>query len=60
MTHCVCKIPCECGRSYVGETGGLLTARFLEYRHSLREGLLEKSKLAQHFYEEGHWVKFRN
>jgi hypothetical protein len=27
-----------------------------EHRHSLKEGLLEKSKLAQHTYEEGHRV----
>jgi hypothetical protein len=33
-----------------------------EHRHNLREGLLEKSKLAQHAYEEGHkvgWDKAR-
>jgi hypothetical protein len=27
-----------------------------EHRHNLIAGLLEKSKLAQHAYEEGHWV----
>jgi hypothetical protein len=27
-----------------------------EHKHNLREGLLEKSKLAQHAYEEGHRV----
>jgi hypothetical protein len=27
-----------------------------EHRYNLREGLLEKSKLAQHAYEEGHRV----
>jgi hypothetical protein len=30
--------------------------RLCEHRHSLKEGLLEKSKLAQHSYEEGHRV----
>jgi hypothetical protein len=32
-------------------------------RHNLKEGLLEKSKLAQHAYDEGHrvfWDKARN
>jgi hypothetical protein len=28
----------------------------LEYRHNLKEGLLENSKLGQHAYEEGHRV----
>jgi hypothetical protein len=30
--------------------------RLHEHRHKLRESLLEKSKLAQHAYEEGHRV----
>jgi hypothetical protein len=54
MTHSICSIPCECGRSYVGETGRPLGMWLREHRHNLREGLPEKSKLAQHAYEEGH------
>jgi hypothetical protein len=53
---CICSIPCECGRSYIGETGRPLVVRPCEHRHNLKEGLLEKSKLAQHAYEEGHRV----
>jgi hypothetical protein len=30
--------------------------RLCEHRHSLKEDLLEESKLAQHSYEEGHMV----
>jgi hypothetical protein len=30
--------------------------RLREYRYSLKEGVLEKSKLAQYAYEEGHRV----
>jgi hypothetical protein len=30
--------------------------RIGEHRYNLKEGLLEKSKLAQHAYEEGHKV----
>jgi predicted GIY-YIG superfamily endonuclease len=62
MAHCVYSIPCECGRSYIGETGRPLAARIREHRHNLKEGLLDKSKLAQHAYEEGHrvgWDKAR-
>jgi hypothetical protein len=57
-TRCVYSIPCECGRSYeyIGETGRPLAVRLREHKHNLREGLLEKSKLAQHPYEEGHRV----
>jgi hypothetical protein len=42
----VYTIPCEGGRSYIDETGRPLAVRL--------QGLLEKSKLAQHAYEEGH------
>jgi hypothetical protein len=37
-----------------------LAVQLREHRHNLKEGLREKSKLAQHAYEEGHrvaWIK---
>jgi hypothetical protein len=54
--QCFYSIPCECGRSYIGETDRPLAVRLREHRYSLQQGLLEKSKLAQHAYEEGHRV----
>jgi hypothetical protein len=56
--HCLCSIPCECGRSYIGETGRPPAVRIREHRHNLKEILLEKSGLAQHAYEEGHRVRW--
>jgi hypothetical protein len=56
MAQCVCSIPCECGRSYIGETGRPLAVQLYEHRHNLKEGLLERSKLAQHAYEDAHGV----
>jgi hypothetical protein len=47
---------CECGRSYIGEPGRPLAVRLREHRHNLKEGLLEKSILAQHAYKENHMV----
>jgi hypothetical protein len=61
MAQCICSIPCECGRSSLGETGRRLAVQFREHRHNLKEDL-EKSKLRQHTYEEGHrvgWDKTR-
>jgi hypothetical protein len=52
--QCIYSIPCGCGRSYIGKPGRPLAMRLLEHRHNLQQGLLEKSKLAQHAYEEGH------
>jgi predicted GIY-YIG superfamily endonuclease len=54
--ECVYSIPCECGRNYIGETDRPLAVRPREHTHNIKDGLLEKSKLAQHAYEEGHGV----
>jgi predicted GIY-YIG superfamily endonuclease len=56
--HCVYNIPCECGRSYVGETGRPLSVRIWEHKFNLKNGLLNKSKLAQHAFEEGHQISW--
>jgi hypothetical protein len=45
MAHCAYNIPCECGKSYVDETGRPLVMRFFEPRHNLKKDLLEKSQL---------------
>jgi hypothetical protein len=50
--QCIYNIPCECGRSYVGETGRPLSVRIRQHKLNLKNGLLEKSKLAQHAFEE--------
>jgi hypothetical protein len=46
------SIPCECGRSYIGETGRPLAVQVRELRHNLKKSLLEKSKLALYDCEE--------
>jgi hypothetical protein len=52
--QCVCSIPCECGRSYIGKAGRLLAVWLREHRYNFKQGLAEK--LAQRAYEEGHRV----
>jgi len=59
MTNCVYSIPCECGRSYIGETGRQWVVRLREYRQNL-EGHLERSKVEQHAYEQGHHTLWKN
>jgi uncharacterized protein (UPF0335 family) len=34
--QCVCSIPCECGRCYIGETSRPLQVRIKEHKHNLR------------------------
>jgi hypothetical protein len=52
--QCIYSIPCEYGRSCIGETGRPLAARLHEHSHDHKQCLLEKSKLAQHAYEGNH------
>jgi hypothetical protein len=54
--QCVYSSPCEGGRSYIAETGKPIAVRLREHRHNLQQDLLEKSKVAQHAYEEGHGI----
>jgi predicted GIY-YIG superfamily endonuclease len=58
--HFVYSIPCECGRKYIGEMGTPLAVRHREHKHNLREGYLEKSKLAKHALEEDHRIDWDN
>jgi hypothetical protein len=51
MKQCVYNIPCDCGSCYIGETGRPLEVCIKEHKYNLTQGLLEKSKLAQHAYE---------
>jgi hypothetical protein len=54
--HCGFSIPCKGGRCHGGKTGRPLGARLSEHKHNLKEGLLEKSKLAKRGYGEGYRV----
>jgi hypothetical protein len=53
--HRIYSIPCECGRSYVGETGRSLSVRIGEHKLN---GLLEKSKLNQYAFKEDHQISW--
>jgi hypothetical protein len=48
MKQCVYKIPCECGRCYIGEISRPLEVCIEEHKCNLTQGFLKKSKLAQH------------
>jgi hypothetical protein len=54
--HFVCIIPFDYSKCYFGETSRLLDVLIKKHRYNLSHCLLEKSKLAQHAYEEGHKI----
>jgi hypothetical protein len=60
--QCVYNIPCDCGRCYISKMHRPLEACIKEDKYNPTQGLLEKSKLAQHVYEEGHkicWIEVK-
>jgi hypothetical protein len=52
----VCTASHVTGRCYIGETSRPLEVRIKEHKYNLTQGLLAKSKSAQHEYEEGHKI----
>jgi hypothetical protein len=53
------EIPCECGKSYIGETGRKLETRLKEHTASLRRGDPEISKLTEHSVTLGTYIQIR-
>jgi hypothetical protein len=52
------RIPCECGKVYVGQTGRTITVRCKEREHHIRLCQPEKSAVAEHCPETGHRIEF--
>ena len=58
----VYRIPCSCGKAYIGEMVRRLEARVKEHRDACQKGVLEKSALAEYAWTNHHptikWEKF--
>jgi hypothetical protein len=54
------RIPCECGKVYVGQTGRTIEIRCKEHKRHIRLGQPDKSAVAEHSIEAGHNVDFNN
>jgi hypothetical protein len=54
----VYRIPCECGKVYIGQTGRSIEARFKEYMRHIRLDQPEESAVAQHSINTGHQIDF--
>jgi hypothetical protein len=44
--RCVYSIPCECGRSHIGETRRPLAVQLRQHSNNLKDGILEKIKIS--------------
>ncbi|XP_011858603.1 PREDICTED: uncharacterized protein LOC105556141 [Vollenhovia emeryi] len=54
----VYKIPCACGKVYIGETGRKISTRIKEHQRCTKYGYFSQSALAEHKIETGHAVQF--
>jgi len=55
------KIPCSCGKVYIGETGRMINIRMKEHQRDVRLKhitQLELSELSEHNIETGHQILF--
>jgi hypothetical protein len=50
ITCTICHVT---GRYYIGETSRPIEVHIKEHKYNLIQGMIEKSKVAQHAYEEG-------
>ena len=52
--NCIYSIKCSCSREYIGETKRPLNVRINEHKQNTRQGLIDKSKIANHCWSENH------
>jgi hypothetical protein len=52
----VSRIPCTCGREYIGETRRLLGVRIMEHKYNIRLGYFDGSKFSARGFEEGYQI----
>ena len=50
----VYKIPCECSKVYIGETGRAMQERIKEHNRDIRLARTQTSAVSEHAYETGH------
>ena len=50
----VYRIPCSCGKQYIGETKRALGVRLKEHQAATRRGEVEKSAISEYAWEEKH------
>ena len=54
QSKAVYRIPCSCGQVYIGETRQRLETRLKEHLDACVRGMMEKSAVAEHAWENHH------
>ena len=58
--NCIYKIPCECGKFYIGESSRPLDTRINEHQNYIKNKQFEKSQICKHAWDYGHRIQFQN
>ena len=56
QSNVVYRIPCSCGQVYIGETKRRLETRLKEHRDTCERGMMEKSAVVEHAWENHHLI----
>ena len=56
--NCIYSIPCECGKRYIGKTFRPLQRRENEQKGNTTNGEIDKSKIAEHSWEQKHRLQW--
>jgi hypothetical protein len=56
----VYRIPCECGRVYIGQTSRSVDIRIKEHQRHIRPEHPDKLGVAEHSIDQGHRIQFLN
>ena len=58
--NCIYNISCECRKRYTGETCRPLQTRINEHKRNTTNGEIDKSKIAEHSWEQKHRFQWDN
>ena len=59
QSHVVYRIPCNCGKFYIGETARRLETRVKEHKGACEKGMTERSAIAEHAWIEHHPIAWK-
>jgi predicted GIY-YIG superfamily endonuclease len=54
------KIPCECGKVYIGQSGRSIQLRIKEHERHIRLTQLDKSAVAEHSFNQDHIIRLQH
>ena len=57
QANVVYKVPCTCGKVYIGETTRRLETRLKEHKDACIKGFTDKSAIAEHAWTEDHPIR---